>query len=122
MRNIRSADTKPEVMVRSTLHRMGYRFRLHVKDLPGRPDIVLSRHGKVVFVHGCFWHQHTGCREGRLPGTRQDYWAPKLARNIERDAEHRRKLQMLGWKSLVICECELNNLTRLEAKLANFIE
>jgi DNA mismatch endonuclease (patch repair protein) len=122
MRNIRSVDTKPEVMVRSTLHRMGYRFRLHVKDMPGRPDIVLPRHGKVVFVHGCFWHQHSGCREGRLPGTRQDYWAPKLARNIERDSEHRRKLQMLGWKSLVIWECELNNLKRLEAKLAEFIE
>jgi DNA mismatch endonuclease (patch repair protein) len=109
-------------MVRSTLHRMGYRFRLHVKDLPGRPDIVLPCHGKVVFVHGCFWHQHSGCREGRLPGSRLDYWTPKLARNIERDAEQRRKLKILGWKSLVIWECELNNLKRLEAKLAKFIE
>lgn len=84
MRRIGSRNTKPEVVVRSILHRMGYRFRLHAKQLPGKPDIVLARHGKVVFVHGCFWHQHSVCGEGRMPGSRQEYWTPKLERNVER--------------------------------------
>ena len=121
MRNIRSANTGPEVVVRSMLHRMGYRFRLHVKNLPGKPDIVLPRHGKVVLVHGCFWHQHSQCREGRIPNSRQHYWLPKLTRNIERDLEHKKELGKLGWKILVIWECELKDLTRLKAKLIKFL-
>lgn len=120
MRQIRSVDTKPELVVRSLLHQMGLRFRLHAKDLPGRPDIVLRRHGKVVFVHGCFWHQHQLCREGRIPGSRQDYWIPKLTRNVERDAKHRKELRRLGWQSLVIWECELEDCARLKAKLNRF--
>jgi DNA mismatch endonuclease (patch repair protein) len=122
MSNIRSINTKPEVMVRSMLHRMGYRFRLHVKALPGTPDIVLSRHRKVVFVHGCFWHQHSKCREGRLPGSRQEYWIPKLARNVERDTEHLSDLRKLGWKPLVVWECELRHTSRLENRLRKFLE
>jgi DNA mismatch endonuclease, patch repair protein len=120
MQSIRSASTRPEVMVRSMVHRMGYRFRLHAKYLPGKPDIVLPRHGKVVFVHGCFWHQHSRCREGRVPGSRTDYWIPKLARNIERDLENKREIRALGWRSLVVWECELADVTRLEAKLRRF--
>jgi DNA mismatch endonuclease, patch repair protein len=121
MRNIRSANTRPEVSVRSMLHRMGYRFRLHVKNLPGKPDIVLPRHGKIVLVHGCFWHQHSQCGEGRMPASRQQYWLPKLTRNIERDLEHKKALRKLGWNVLVIWECELRHLRRVEAKLARFI-
>ncbi|MGA8938762.1 MAG: DNA mismatch endonuclease Vsr [Acidobacteriaceae bacterium] len=122
MRMIRSRDTKPEVFVRSLIHRMGFRFRLHVKDLPGRPDIVLPRLGKVVFVHGCFWHQHSQCREGRVPKSRRDYWRPKLERNVERDAEHRHELRRLGWKSLVVWECELDRSDTLRARLSKFLQ
>jgi DNA mismatch endonuclease, patch repair protein len=103
------------------LHRMGFRFRLHAKYLPGRPDIVLPRHGKVILVHGCFWHQHSQCREGRMPNSRQHYWLPKLTRNIERDLEHKTELRRLGWAVLVIWECELMDITRLEAKLTKFL-
>jgi DNA mismatch endonuclease (patch repair protein) len=100
---------------------MGYRFRLHARDLPGTPDIVLPRHKKVVLVHGCFWHQHSRCKEGRMPGTRQEYWVPKLAGNVLRDLESRRKLRHLGWKSLVVWECELQKMDRLESRLQKFL-
>jgi DNA mismatch endonuclease (patch repair protein) len=109
MRQIRSQDTSPELTLRRVLHRLGYRFRLHRKDLPGKPDLVFPVRKKVIFVHGCFWHQHPGCREGRVPGTRRDYWEPKLRRNQARDAASQAALLELGWKSLVIWECELKN-------------
>ncbi len=121
MRRIRSKDTKPELIVRSMLHRMGFRFRLNVPNLPGKPDIVLPKHKKVVLVHGCFWHQHTKCSEGRPPGSRKDYWVPKLSRNIQRDGENRRNLRRLGWQVLVLWECELRFRGRAEAKLARFM-
>src|SRR5690349_14284392 len=88
MAAIRAKDMKPEMIVRSLAHRLGYRFRLHRRDLPGSPDLVFPRLKKIVFVHGCFWHQHSGCREGRLPNSRSEYWIPKLTRNVARDAEN----------------------------------
>jgi DNA mismatch endonuclease, patch repair protein len=106
MRQIRSRDTKPEMLLRSLLHRHGYRFRVHRKDLPGKPDIVFPGRRKVIFVHGCFWHQHSDCREGRIPGSRQEYWGPKLRRNQQRDAIVQRALRDDGWHVLVIWECE----------------
>src|ERR1700685_370539 len=107
MRQIRSKDTAPEKALRSLVHRLGYRFRLHRKDLPGKPDLVFLVRRKVIFLHGCFWHQHKGCGEGRLPGTRREYWEPKLARNQERDALSQAALKSLGWGVLTLWECEL---------------
>jgi DNA mismatch endonuclease (patch repair protein) len=121
MRRIRSRDTLPEIAVRSIIHRMGFRFRLHTKDLPGKPDIVLARLRKVVFVHGCFWHQHKMCQEGRIPKSRPEYWVPKLQRNCDRDMLHRRNLRKLGWQSLVVWECEIKWPTSLERKLERFL-
>lgn len=106
MARIRSKNTKPEHIVRSLLHRMGYRFRLHRNDLPGCPDIVMPKYKTVVFVHGCFWHQHKGCRDGVVPKTKRRYWGPKLRRNVLRDKEHARVLRQLGWRVVVIWECE----------------
>jgi DNA mismatch endonuclease (patch repair protein) len=107
MRRIRSKNSKPEVLLRSLLHKQGYRFRLHRKDLPGKPDIVFPGRRKVIFVHGCFWHQHPGCREGRMPGTKLDYWKPKLTRNQQRDAVAIEELYKQGWEAAVVWECDL---------------
>lgn len=107
MSKIRVRNTRPEMMVRSLLHKTGFRFRLNVKDLPGQPDIVLPRYKTVIFVHGCFWHGHS-CPKGRkLPMTRKEFWAKKLARNTERDKENFRDLRELGWRIVVVWECEL---------------
>jgi DNA mismatch endonuclease (patch repair protein) len=121
MRRIRSRDTLPEVAVRSLIHRMGFRFRIHRNDLPGCPDIVLVRQQKIIFVHGCFWHQHPGCAEGRLPETRQEYWVPKFQRNKDRDVQNRAELRKLGWRSLVVWECELKRPRQMEKKLMRFL-
>ena len=107
MRRIQSKNTAPELALRSLVYSLGYRFRLHRKDLPGKPDLVFPGRRKVIFLHGCFWHQHKECREGRLPGTRREYWAPKLARNVERDAASGMALKSLGWDVLTLWECEL---------------
>jgi len=107
MRQIRSKNTAPELKLRSIVHRLGYRFRLHRKDLPGKPDLVFPGRRKVVFLHGCFWHQHSGCREGRLPGTRLEYWVPKLERNQKRDASAQILLKSQGWSVFTVWECEL---------------
>ena len=109
------------MVVRGLLHSLGYRYRLHAKDLPGKPDIVFRRRKKVILVHGCFWHQHSACREGRLPRTRREYWIPKLGRNVERDREHRESLEAAGWQTLVIWECELSNPEILEARFRAFL-
>ena len=106
MRRIRSGGTLPELRVRRALHSLGYRFRLHRKDLPGKPDIVLPRHKVIVFVHGCFWHQHAGCIDGKLPKTRQEYWLPKLRRNVERDQQVQNALRELGWTVVTVWDCE----------------
>lgn len=121
MRAIRKKDTGPELAVRRALHRMGYRFRLHRRDLPGSPDIVLPRHGAVILVHGCFWHQHVGCRHGTVPRVRQDYWIPKLTRNVERDAQARAALEALGWRVLVLWECEIGDADALADQLSRFL-
>jgi DNA mismatch endonuclease, patch repair protein len=117
MRSITKKNTRPELAVRRALHAMGLRFRLHRRDLPGTPDIVLPRHKIAVLVHGCFWHQHTGCRHAKLPRTRPEYWLPKLARNIERDSKAKAALQAGGWRVLVIWECETKSSASLQRRL-----
>ena len=108
MSKIRSKDSRPELLVRSMLHRLGYRFRLHRKDLPGKPDVVLPKYRTVIFIHGCFWHQHEGCPHGHLPRSNLKYWGPKLRRNKERDVKNQAKLKKLGWNTIVIWECQVN--------------
>lgn len=107
MARVRHKDTKPELAVRRLVHSLGYRFRLHRSDLPGKPDLVFPGRGKVIFVHGCFWHRHNGCPNTRLPKSRLDFWRPKLEANKLRDTKHKRKLTKLGWKYLVVWECEV---------------
>lgn len=121
MRANTGKHTKPEIAVRKLLHWMGYRFRLHRRSLPGTPDIVLPGRLKAIQVHGCFWHQHDGCRHGRVPATRNDYWRPKLARNKERDAQARAALEGMGWEALTVWECELADLESLATKLRGFL-
>lgn len=106
---IRSKNTSPEIRVRKMLFSQGYRYRLHVKNLPGKPDIVLRKYNAVIFVHGCFWHLHSECRDGTIPKTRTGYWKDKLLRNKERDKEHMRELQKQGWRVLQLWECEIEN-------------
>jgi DNA mismatch endonuclease (patch repair protein) len=107
MSRIRSRDTAPEKIVRSTLHRAGYRFRLHSKNLPGCPDIALPKHRTVVFVHGCFWHRHRHCRFAYTPKSRSDFWEAKFRSNVERDRRKTRELRRLGWQVVTIWECEV---------------
>jgi DNA mismatch endonuclease, patch repair protein len=121
MSRIRSADTLPEMVVRRLVHSMGYRFRLHVPALPGKPDIVLPRLKKIVEVRGCFWHQHPGCIDSHVPKSRLDYWKPKLARNQQRDQQNRRRLHDLGWRMLVIWECETKLAQKLAKRIARFL-
>ena len=122
MRAIRAKNTKPELVVRSLVHRLGGRFRLHRRDLPGRPDLAFIARHKAIFVHGCFWHQHEGCREGRPPKSRPEYWLPKLGRNVERDHDAQRQLKTAGWSVLTIWECETSDLDTLHNKLRDFLE
>jgi len=120
MSRIRNADTKPEMIVRRLVHGMGYRYRLHSPDLPGRPDLVFRPSRKVIFVHGCFWHQH-GCRQYRQPRTKRSFWEPKLESNKERDKINQKKLSAIGWKFLVIWECELQNREKLKNRISEFL-
>lgn len=115
---IRSANTKPEIIVRKLLHSLGYRFRLHKKDLPGKPDIVLKKYKTVIFVHGCFWHQHKGCKRSNIPKSNRAYWKPKLEHNIRKDAQHKRELKKLGWKTIIVWECEIKNLEKLRKAIS----
>lgn len=120
MRRIRSGDTKPELAVRSTLHSMGYRFRLHRKDLPGTPDIVMPKYRTVIFVHGCYWHRHgrRGCKAGKyMPKTNTDFYRAKFRANVERDRRNSRKLQDEGWRVIVIWECETRDSDALQRLL-----
>jgi DNA mismatch endonuclease (patch repair protein) len=121
MRRIRSKDTGPEIVLRRLIHGLGYRFRLHRKDLPGKPDMVFPARKRVIFVHGCFWHQHSGCREGRMPGSRLDYWTPKLERNQARDAVCRALLEKQGWQALVVWECEIKDVVELTKTVRRFL-
>lgn len=120
MQAVKSRDTKPEIIVRRCLHSMGYRYRLHRKDLPGRPDIVFGSRRKAIFVHGCFWHRHD-CAKGRLPKSRLNYWKPKLDENVIRDKTRLEELDELGWQTLVIWQCELDDLEALAARLQDFV-
>ncbi|MCL1920107.1 MAG: very short patch repair endonuclease [Kiritimatiellaeota bacterium] len=121
MSRIRSKDTKPEQVVRQMLHALGFRFRLHAKRLPGKPDIVLPRHKKVIFVHGCFWHAH-GCRVGgKKPATREQFWEAKFARNVARDNAAIRQLWQTGWQVLVVWECEALDPEKLYDTLTAFM-
>ena len=121
MRRIRSTDTAPEMAVRHLAHGLGYRYRLHRKDIPGKPDLVFSGRRKVIFVHGCFWHQHPGCREGHPPKSNAPYWLPKLKRNIERDKAALAQLAAAGWDVLVIWECETQDGEALAKTLKGFL-
>jgi len=107
--------------VRRLVHRLGFRYRLHVKSLPGKPDLVFGPRKRLIFVHGCFWHQHVMCREGRMPASRPEYWIPKLTRNRDRDKQHIAKLRRLGWKTLTLWECEIDDEAKLERKLLRFL-
>ncbi|WP_419784279.1 very short patch repair endonuclease [Maridesulfovibrio sp.] len=117
MSRIRSKNTKPELIVRSLLHNMGFRFRLHRKDLPGKPDIVLPKYKTVIFVHGCFWHQHAGCKDGRIPKSNAEYWVEKFRRNHKRDKEVKELLQIQGWHVITIWACEIKDLPKLANSL-----
>lgn len=121
MSRIRANGSAPEMLVRRTAHAMGFRFRLHRKDLPGKPDLVFPRLRKIVFVHGCFWHQHPGCREGRTPSSNQGYWAPKLARNVERDRIAQESLRRAGWDVVTLWECECRTADQVRAALRPFL-
>jgi DNA mismatch endonuclease (patch repair protein) len=123
MRRVRSKDTKPEMLVRRLVHRMGYRYRLHDRDLPGTPDLVFRSRSKIIFVHGCFWHRHgRRCVYTRWPKSRLDFWKPKLEQNHERDKVVRRELRKLGWKVLVVWECQLKNSEALAERVRAFLE
>ncbi len=124
MRRIRSKGMKPELIVRQLAHGLGYRFRLHRADLPGKPDLVFPRHRKIIMVHGCFWHGHSDpdCVDGRRkPKSNLDYWLPKLARNRQRDAEHEAALADLGWAVLTVWECETRSTAYLAERLRAFL-
>lgn len=121
MSQIKGKDTKPEILVRSLVHRMGYRFRLHRKDLPGRPDLVFPGRRKVIFVHGCFWHQHPGCKYATRPSTRADFWAQKLDGNRDRDKAVQHQLLQQGWGVLVVWECEIKQTELLADRLSRFL-
>lgn len=120
MSKIRSKDTKPERILRSALHRSGYRFRLNKKDLPGKPDIVLPKYKTVIFVHGCFWHFHKDCREGRIPSTNSKFWKEKISKTVERDGRNNLNCISLGWKVLTFWECEIEKKLSAVLKKINF--
>lgn len=115
----KSHNTKPELAIRRMLHALGFRFRLHRKDLPGCPDIVLPKYKTAILVNGCFWHQHTGCKLASKPSTRQEFWQAKLSRNVERDSQNAAKLTALGWKVIVVWECELQKSGELSQRLTS---
>lgn len=124
MRAVRSKDTAPELVVRRLIHSLGYRYRLHVRSLPGCPDVVLPWRKKVLFVHGCFWHQHSCSRGNRIPASNRRYWLEKLRGNKHRDAGHRRALRRRGWRVLTVWECQTTygKLDTLAARICNFLE
>ena len=122
MRAVKSTNTSPERRVRSFVHRLGFRFRLHRRDLPGTPDLVFPGRGKVIFVHGCFWHRHEGCSRATTPATNAEFWLAKLARNVARDAAQMKALKKLGWKVLVVWECQIRDEAKLASRLRRFLE
>lgn len=121
MRAIRSCDTSPEIAARKLIYGLGYRYRLQLRDLPGKPDLVFLRRRKVIFVHGCFWHRH-GCSLVRLPKSNTSYWHPKLERTVERDAQNEQRLTDLGWSVMVIWECELGEVEQIKLRVSKFLD
>ncbi len=121
MSRVKGHDTKPEMLVRSFIHRMGFRFRIHRRDLPGKPDIVLPRHRKVIFVNGCFWHGHKNCLRSKRPSTNQSFWNKKLDRNLERDKRYCQELRQMGWTVLVVWECEMKKPKKFLRKLERLL-
>lgn len=122
MSRIRCKDTQPEMIVRKLVHALGYRYRLHVRNMPGRPDLVFSSRRKVIFVHGCFWHRHR-CKYGQVtPKTRKNFWRTKLEKNKERDGRNRRALRRNGWHVLVVWECQTKCAERLIDRVVNFLD
>lgn len=117
MRQVAGKNTKPELVVRSLLHRQGFRFRLHRKDLPGKPDVVLPKWKAAVFVHGCFWHRHPRCKRASMPADNAEYWLAKFGRNIARDKASRKALEKMGWRVIIVWECELKRLDELGERL-----
>ena len=121
MRAVKDRNTKPELVVRRLVHQLGYRYRLHRKDLPGKPDLVFPGRRKIIFVHGCFWHAHPCPRGDRMPKTNRAYWQGKIGRNKARDQKHQAELEARGWDVLVVWECELKDTAALQAKLDGFL-
>ena len=121
MQQIRSKNTGPERLLRSALHRMGYRFRTHEPSLPGKPDIILPKYKTLIHVYGCFWHRHRRCRFATTPSTNRAYWLPKFAETEERDRRTRRKIRSLGWQQLTVWECELQNLGRVLERIERVV-
>lgn len=122
MCRVKNKDTKPEIIIRSIVHRLGYRFRKNNMSLPGRPDIVLARHRKVIFVHGCFWHGHKNCKKALRPTTNKKFWDKKLDANIVRDKHTTKVLKSLGWQTLTVWECQIKDQNKLLAKLEYFLK
>lgn len=120
MKRVRSKDTEPELRVRQALHRQGFRFRLHRKDLPGSPDIVLPRYKTAIFVHGCFWHGHT-CSKGKPPESNKDFWNDKISKNKQRDHRNSLELAKIGWNVIILWECEVYDSNQLSENLLKFI-
>lgn len=121
MSRVLSRDTKPELRIRRLVHSLGYRYRLNVRDLPGKPDLVFRKRRKVLFVHGCFWHRHDDCHLARMPKSRLDFWTPKLQKNKARDAVVRKQLKADGWSMLIIWECEISNIERVAVRIKRFL-
>ena len=121
MARIKAKDTQPEMVVRKIVFGLGHRYRLHSRALPGAPDLVLARDHKIIFVHGCFWHQHAHCTVARMPKSRIDYWRPKLEGNRLRDTKNVRRLRRSGWTVLIIRECQLSDMQRTATRLAEFL-
>ncbi|RJP34203.1 MAG: DNA mismatch endonuclease Vsr [Candidatus Omnitrophota bacterium] len=122
MSQIREKDTKPEIIIRKIVHALGYRFRLHRRDLPGCPDLVFPSRRKIIFVHGCFWHRHSGCSKSTTPTTRNDYWIKKFKGNVKRDRTNIKSLRNQGWDVLVIWECETKETEKLYENIKYFLE
>ena len=121
MARVRAKNTKPEIQVRALLHRIGYRYRVHARYLPGRPDLAFTARRKAIFIHGCFWHAHQGCPGARIPKSNADYWVPKLDGNRRRDLENEDRLKQIGWDVLVIWECELKDVQVLQGRLVEYL-
>ena len=122
MSRVGSKNTKPELLVRSFLHRVGFRFRIHGRKLPGNPDLVLPKHQTVVFVHGCFWHRHKDCRRATMPASRVEFWKDKFDKNVARDRKNLALLKETGWRAIVLWECEITNVKGREERLAKLAE